>query len=184
VSDKGLAAALFMALTRTVIRTMAIGKPTPREAMERANDVIIADAQSDMFVTAFYGVLDTMGGTISFANAGHNPPLLYHRSTRTVTPIREHGIALGIMSNIELPQGHLQLECGDVLVLYTDGVTDALDPGGEDEFGTSRLTDVVREHGDKPAQGLMDEILGAVREFVHGAPQFDDITLLVVRRNP
>lgn len=184
VSDKGLAAALFMALTRTVIRTMAIGKPTPREALERANDVIIADAQSDMFVTAFYAVLESMDGAISFVNAGHNPPLVYHHATRTVTPLKEHGIALGIMSNIDLPQGHLQMECGDVLVLYTDGVTDALDQSGEDEFGASRLTEVVLEHGAKSAQALTDEILGAVRDFVQSAPQFDDLTLLVVKRNP
>ncbi len=183
VSDKGLAAALFMALTRTVIRTMAIGKPTPREAMERANDVIIADAQSDMFVTAFYSVLDTMDGSIVFVNAGHNPPLVYHHSTGTVTPLREHGIALGILSNVELPQAHLQLECGDVLVMYTDGVTDALDASGEDEFGASRLTEVVLEHAEKSAQALTDEILGAVQDFTRGAPQFDDLTLMVVKRN-
>lgn len=184
VSDKGLAAALFMALTRTVIRTMAIGKPTPREALERANDVIIADAQSDMFVTAYYAVLDTTTANVSFVNAGHNPPLIYHHASRTVTAVTDHGIALGIMSNIELPQGHFKLECGDVLVMYTDGVTDALDASGEEEFGATRLTEVVLEHGSKNAQELTDEILGAVQEFAHGAPQFDDLTLLVVRRNP
>lgn len=76
------------------------------------------------------------------------------------------------------------MECGDVLVLYTDGVTDALDQSGEDEFGASRLTEVVLEHGAKSAQALTDEILGAVRDFVQSAPQFDDLTLLVVKRNP
>jgi serine phosphatase RsbU (regulator of sigma subunit) len=183
VSDKGLAAALFMALTRTVIRTMAIGKPTPREALERANDVIIADAQSDMFVTAFYGVLDTMDGSMTFVNAGHNPPLVYHHASRTVTPLKDHGIAMGILSSVELPQSFLQLECGDVIVMYTDGVTDALDTSGEEEFGATRLTEVVQEHAEKTAQGLTDEILGAVQEFTRGAPQFDDLTLMVVKRN-
>lgn len=183
VSDKGLAAALFMALTRTIIRTMAIGKPSPREAMERANDVIIADAQSDMFVTAFYGVLDATDGSLTYVNAGHNPPLLYHHSDQTVTPLKEHGIALGILPNVEEPQMHLQLECGDVVVMYTDGVTDALDKSGEEEFGASRLIEVIQEYAEKTAQELTDEILRAVQEFTEGAQQFDDLTLVVVKRN-
>lgn len=183
VSDKGLAAALFMALTRTVIRTMAIGKPTPHEALERANDVIIADAQSDMFVTAFYGVLDTTNGSITYVNAGHNPPLFYHHSDHTVTPLKEHGIALGILPNMEQPQVQIELACGDVLVMYTDGVTDALDKSGEEEFGASRLTEVVQDNAEKTAQELTDEILRAVQDFSIGAPQFDDLTLVVVKRN-
>lgn len=183
VSDKGLAAALFMALTRTIIRTMAIGKPTPREAMERANDVIIADAQSDMFVTAFYGVLDTMDGSVTYVNAGHNPPLLYEHATQTIRLLKEHGIALGILPSVEQPQAHVELACGDVLVMYTDGVTDALDQSGDDEFGAARLIEVIQEHADKTAQELTDEILRAVQEFSSGAPQFDDVTLVVVKRN-
>ncbi len=182
VSDKGLAAALFMALTRTIIRTMAIGKPSPREAMERANDVIIADAQSDMFVTAFYGVLDTMDGSVTYVNAGHNPPLVYQHATRAVSPLKEHGIALGIMPNAQEPQAHIDLACGDVLVLYTDGVTDALNRD-EEEFGASRLAETVQEYAEKTAQELTDEILRAVQEFSQGAPQFDDLTLMVVKRN-
>jgi serine phosphatase RsbU (regulator of sigma subunit) len=183
VSDKGLPAALFMALTRTIIRTMAIGKPSPREAMERANDVIIADAQSDMFVTAFYGVLDTGDGSLVYVNAGHNPPLWYHHATSTLAPLKEHGIALGIMSNIEQPQAHVRLQCGDVVVLYTDGITDALDESGEEEFGMTRLVEVIREHAGKTAQELTNEILRAVQQFTQGAPQFDDLTLVVVKRN-
>lgn len=181
VSDKGLAAALFMVLTRTIIRTMAIGKPTPREAIERANDVIIADAQSDMFVTAFYGVLETTDGTITYVNAGHNPPLLYRHADRTVSPVKEHGIALGIVPNVEEPQVRIGLACGDVLVMYTDGVTDALDKD-EEEFGASRLTEAVQDHAEKSAQEITDEILRAVQEFTAGTPQFDDLTLLVVKR--
>lgn len=182
VSDKGLAAALFMVLTRTIIRTMAIGKPTPREAIERANDVIIADAQSDMFVTAFYGVLDTTDGSLSYVNAGHNPPLLYHHADRTVSPLPEHGIALGILPNVEEPPARVELTCGDVLVMYTDGVTDALDQD-EEEFGAARLNETVQENAEKSAQEITDEILRAVQEFAAGAPQFDDLTLLVVKRN-
>jgi serine phosphatase RsbU (regulator of sigma subunit) len=183
VSDKGLAAALFMVLTRTVIRTMAIGKPSPREALERANDVIIADAQSDMFVTAFYGILDPSEGNVTYVNAGHNPPLCYARASQTVRPLKEHGIALGIVPNLEQPQAQTHLNCGDVLVLYTDGITDALDKSGEEEFGASRLTEVIQEHATGTAQSLTQEILRAVEDFTSGAPQFDDMTLVVVKRN-
>ncbi len=181
VSDKGFPAALFMGLTRTIIRTMAIGKPSPREAMERANDVIIADAQSDMFVTAFYGVLDTTDGSILYVNAGHNPPLLYHRAKHTLTPLPEHGIALGIIPNLEQPQAHTQLREGDLIVLYTDGITDALNQA-EEEFGVARLGAVILEHADKTAQAVTDEILRAVEEFTQDTAQFDDLTLVVVKR--
>ena len=104
VSDKGLPASLFMALTRTIIRTMAIGKPSARGALERANDVIIADAQSDMFVTAFYGVLDPESGVVTYVNGGHNPPLVYHHATKTIESLKEHGI-VGILPNIEPASG-------------------------------------------------------------------------------
>ncbi|HZQ09979.1 MAG TPA: GAF domain-containing SpoIIE family protein phosphatase, partial [Anaerolineae bacterium] len=182
VSDKGLPAALFMALTRTIIRTMAIGKPSPREALERANDVIIADAQSDMFVTAFYGELNTQTGTVTYVNGGHNPPFVYQAESRTLKALSEHGIALGILPNIELPQFHTNLRCGDVIVLYTDGVTDSFNREGE-EFGTTRLAQLIQEHADKTAQELIQEILRAIEEFTDGAPQFDDVTLVVVKRD-
>src|SRR5581483_2833617 len=141
------------------------------------------DAQSDMFVTAFYGVLDTGDGSLVYVNAGHNPPLWYHHATSTLAPLKEHGIALGIMSNIEQPQAHVRLQCGDVVVLYTDGITDALDESGEEEFGMTRLVEVIREHAGKTAQELTNEILRAVQQFTQGAPQFDDLTLVVVKRN-
>lgn len=184
VSDKGLAAALYMALTRTIIRTMAIGKPSPREALERANDVIIADAHSDMFVTAFYAVLEAASGTVTYVNGGHNPPLWYRHATRDVSLLTEHGIALGILPNIEIPQAQTTLDCGDVLVLYTDGITDALGLDGEQEFGMERLTEVVKANGSMSAQELTNEILAAIQEFAQGAPQFDDLTLMVVKRSP
>lgn len=181
VSDKGLPAALFMALTRTIIRTMAIGKPSPREALERANDVIIADAQSDMFVTAFYGVLDTTDGNILYVSAGHNPPLLYHAASCKIESLSEHGIALGILPNVEQPQAQAQLQPGDVIVLYTDGVTDALNLE-EEEFGVARLIQVLQEHASQSAQKVTAAVLHAVHTFTQGAPQFDDLTLVVVKR--
>lgn len=181
VSDKGLPASLFMVLTRTLIRAMAIGKPTPREALERANDLIIADARAEMFVSAFYCVLEPATGQLSFANAGHNPPLWYRHGEEMLTTLRLHGMALGVHSKIELPEAHIDFQPGDILLIYTDGVTDALNPQGED-FGARRLADIVLSQGDLSAKALVDEILQSVDNFVGTAPPFDDLTMVVVKR--
>lgn len=182
VSDKGLPASLFMALTRTIIRTMAFGKPTPREALERANDVILADARADMFVTAFYGVLHPESGALDYTNAGHNPPLLYRYADKSVTVLTAHGIALGIYPNAEEPQEQIALQPGDMLVLYTDGITDALNQS-EKEFGMERLAALIAAHGALSAQALLQQILRAVEEFSAGVPQFDDLTMVVLKRD-
>lgn len=181
VSDKGLPASLFMVLTRTVIRTMAFGKPTPHEALARANDLIIADAHSDMFVTAFYGVLDSTTGRLEYSNAGHNPPLWYSHTHGTVTTLKGHGMALGIHPNLDENEDHIELAPGDVVLLYTDGVTDALN-ADEQEFGMERLADLLAEHQALPAEDLIAEILRAVDEFSAGVPQFDDVTMVAVKR--
>jgi sigma-B regulation protein RsbU (phosphoserine phosphatase) len=181
VSDKGMASALFMVLTRTLIRAMAIGKPTPWEALERANDLILADAHTDMFATAFYGILDRHTGHFTFSNAGHNPPMWYRHREEELVTLKGHGIALGVRPNIHLPERSIELAPGDTLVLYTDGITDALNPR-EEEFGAARLADLVMEYQGLYADELVDEILREVYEFAGGAPQFDDMTLLVVKR--
>jgi sigma-B regulation protein RsbU (phosphoserine phosphatase) len=181
VSDKGMPAALFMVLTRTLIRAMAIGKPTPKEALERANDLIISDAPSDMFVTAFYGMLDPTTAEFTFTNAGHNPPLWFRREQEELTMLREHGIALGVHRNIVLPEQRIMLGAGDTLLLYTDGVTDALNER-EEEFGAPRLADLVASNADLSAQELVDEILRSVYEFSGAMPQFDDLTMVVLKR--
>lgn len=182
VSDKGLPASLFMVLTRTIIRTMAFGKPTPHEALARANDLIIADANSDMFVTAFYGVLDSDTGRFEYSNAGHNPPLLYNDATKTVTTLKGHGMALGIHPTIDENDDQIALTCGDVVLLYTDGVTDALN-ADEEEFGMSRLADLLVEHAALPADQLVQEILRAVDEFSAGVAQFDDLTMVALKKS-
>jgi serine phosphatase RsbU (regulator of sigma subunit) len=181
VSDKGMPASLFMVLTRTLIRAMAIGKPTPREALERANDLIISDARTDMFVTALYGVLDPATAEFSFTNAGHNPPLWFRHDEEVLTTLRAHGLALGVHPNIDLPEEKVELGPGDTILMYTDGITDALNPR-EEEFGIGRLADLVAVNGQLSAQELVSEILRAVDDFSEGAPQFDDLTMAVLKR--
>ena len=176
-----MAAALFMALARTIIRTMAIGKPTPHEAIDRANDVILTDAHSEMFVTVFFAVLDPVSATVTYVNAGHNPPLLYRAATQQVTTLKEHGIALGVIPNISLRDQEISVEPGDVLLLYTDGVTEAMN-ANEEEFGAERLASIVAASGHLSTDKLVDEILEQVAEFTGGGPNSDDLTIVAIKR--
>ncbi|MBI5032533.1 MAG: SpoIIE family protein phosphatase [Chloroflexi bacterium] len=183
VSDKGIAAAMFMALSRTILRTMTIGKHSPHEAVERANDVILADARSEMFVTVFHGTLDPAQHTFSYVNAGHNPPLLYRAVSDDLTMLKGHGMAVGVLPNITLDEYQITLAPGDVLLMYTDGVTDAIN-SREEEFGDGRLADLVRLHANKSADELINEINRAVVEFVGDQPRFDDLTMIALKRTP
>lgn len=181
VSDKGIAAALFMVLSRTLIRAMAIGKPTPSEALERANDLILSDTRSDMFVTAFYGVLDPHENRVYYANAGHNPPIWYRHDLEEITFLNTHGMALGVESQISLPERSMTMHQGDVLLIYTDGITDATNVY-EQEFGTSRLADIVSSQADRSVDELVDEVLKQLATFTSGIEQFDDLTLVAIKR--
>lgn len=181
VSDKGVPAALFMALTRTLLRAMAIGKNTPAAALERANDLILADAQTNMFVTVFYAVLDPVASRVAYVNAGHVPPLLYQAETGSIATLHAHGIALGVIPEIELEQHTVTLRPGDLVVLYTDGITEAINVDFE-EFGQERLARLIFEHHSAPAENLISVIEGALHDFVGDQPPFDDRALLVLRR--
>ncbi len=181
VSDKGIAAALFMALSRTIIRTMAIGKQNSNEALDRANDIILADARSEMFVTVFFGVLDPPTGHLAYSNAGHNPPLLYRSDTKQVTTVKGHGLALGVLANISLEEYTLDLQPGDLILLYTDGVTEAVN-AQEEEFGADRLASIVAACGHLGATQVVDEISKAVTEYVGNQPPFDDQTMVAITR--
>ncbi len=181
VSDKGMAAAMFMALSRTILRTMTIGKQTPREAVERANDVIIADAHSEMFVTVFHAMLDPLNHRLTYVNAGHNPPLLYRATRQELTTVKGHGMALGVMPNIVLEDREIEIERGDVLLMYTDGVTDAIN-ADEEEFGAERLADLVAANAHLGADDLIAEITRAVTEFAGDGVHFDDLTMVALKR--
>ncbi len=181
VSDKGMAAALFMALARTILRTMAIGKPTPREAVERANDVILADARAEMFVTVCYAVLDPQQHRVTYVNAGHMPPLLYRAAQDQVSTLSAHGIALGVVPNITLDEYQVDLAPGDVLLFYTDGLTDAIN-AQEEEFGMERLAALVAANARASSDTLVAEISRAVTEFAGEGVCFDDLTMVVLRR--
>ena len=183
VADKGVPAALYMALSRTLVRTMALGECDPAEVLRQANDMIIADSHTDLFVTLFYAILDPEQGVLSYANAGHNPPLLFSHRLNQVIPLTARGMAMGIMTDIELERRETRLEPGDLVVFYTDGVTDALNEDVAD-FGLERLCRVVEAHRTESAADVVWAINQAVIEFVGDTPQFDDLTLVVLKRQP
>jgi serine phosphatase RsbU (regulator of sigma subunit) len=182
VTDKGTGAALFMALSRTLIRTYAFEYPEqPSKALHAANKRILSDSRSSMFVTVFYGVLDTASGALTYCNAGHNPPYLLSDRAEP-QPLRNTGIPLGITRDTTWSAETVMLAPGDVLALYTDGVTEARNASDE-LFEVSRLLDAAQSARRRTAQAIQDAILAAVDRFVGAAPQSDDLTMLVVARD-
>ena len=180
VSGKGFPAALFMALSRTCVRANAMGKTTASEAICMANTLIAEDAGSGMFVTLFYAIVDPHERQLRYVNAGHNPPLLCKGSGGDVTLLAAQGIALGVMDEITLQEVELNLAKNDVVVFYTDGITEAIN-GKEEQFGQERLITLVAQNSSLPAQELIDKIKSAVIDFTQGQPQFDDLTLIVLK---
>jgi sigma-B regulation protein RsbU (phosphoserine phosphatase) len=184
VSDKGVPAALFMALSRTTIRNVALRGRPPAEVLTWANRFIQEDSQAHMFLTAFYGELDSRNGSLVYANAGHDPPLLWQASTNRFIELSANGVALGVLEQPEIEERVIILEPGDVIVLYTDGVTEATNMDLE-EFGKSRLKETLagtlRETPGASASDILKAIVAAVNEFTGNVPQYDDITLFVIK---
>lgn len=181
VSDKGVPAAMFMALSRSLVRAAALDGSAPSFAMERANRWINRDSESGMFVTLFYGVLDPASGRLSYTVAGHNPPLHYRAAEGAIAELRTRGIALGVLEEIKLGEAQTDLAPGDVLVCYTDGVTETVDDALA-EFGVERLRALIERHHRDSAEAIVAAILDAVARHGQGRPPFDDVTLVVIKR--
>jgi len=183
VSDKGIGAALFMALTSTLIRTYATQYPTlPAFAFSNVNRRILSDTRGSMFVTAFYGVLEPDTGRLRYVNAGHNPPYLISRSRgKPVDQLRGTGMALGVEEDATWNQKIVKFAPGDMLLLYTDGMTEARDTQGR-YFGEQRIFDIAHAKMGRSASEIQDALIKEVDHFTGGAPRHDDITLMVIRR--
>ncbi len=181
VSGKGIPAALFMALSVTVLRYgMSINLP-PHEVLRHANEMIISEQRSRMFATTFVGYLDPASGEMRFACGGHNPPLWYHAATGTVDYVTAQGVAVGIFKEAEFALDRLRMEPGDIFVLYTDGITEVLN-SEEEEFGEDRLEALIRQHTALSAQELADRILETINDFAAEQELSDDATLVIVKR--
>jgi sigma-B regulation protein RsbU (phosphoserine phosphatase) len=184
VTDKGMGAALYMALSRTLVRTYAAEYDTkPELTLSAVNRRILVDTHTDLFVTVFYGILDPISGTLTYCNAGHNPPYLLDGPNRDlVQELVRTGIPLGIFDDVTWQQGTTQIGPGDVLILYTDGVTEAQDRK-EIFFGEKRLLETAQANLGRSAQDIQEALIKGVHEFTGDVPQFDDITLMVLVRD-
>jgi len=181
VSDKGMPAALFMALTRSIVRASMGRAPSPADGIAHANRLICADSTRGMFVTLFYGLLDPATGEFTYVNAGHNPPLLCRRGDQgEPMPLARTGMVLGVFEDAAFGQHTLHLNPGDLVLLYTDGVTDALDAQGQD-FGMERLQRVLLEHQDTPASDMVTALEEAITDFAGSAAPFDDMAIMVLK---
>lgn len=181
VADKGMPAALYMTVTRTLIRAVTHGRTSPAEVLQRVNNLLATDAQNGMFITVFYAILDMKSGTLTFANAGHNRPLLLRRDSGETEVLPKGGIALAVLEDIELQDHTLQLKEGDCLLCYTDGVTEAFSPT-EEMFGEDRLQALLAGLQDQTIHDTLDTVVDAVADFRKERSISDDVTLLGIRR--
>jgi hypothetical protein len=183
VADKGMGAALYMALCRTLLRTYALEYHNrPDFVMKVTNRRILMDTDVTMFVTVFYGILDPATGKLVYCNAGHNPPLLVRASSSApVETLTRTGMALGALPALSWERAQAYIAPRDQLILYTDGVTDAQDASGA-FFGQDRLVEEVGAHAGCRAREMEEHLLQSVLAFAGEAAQFDDITLLIASR--
>lgn len=181
VSDKGVPAALFMMSSRTLLKGAAIGRGAPGEVLSEVNELLTEDNEAFMFVTVLYAVFDPDTGTLIYANGGHNNPLLVHADGTSEELAMTGGIALGVMPGLEYRESDVILAEGDSLILYTDGVSEAMN-AEEEEFGLDRLMQVFAKNPPTSARSTNEAILQAVYDFAGETPQSDDVTCLVLQR--
>jgi sigma-B regulation protein RsbU (phosphoserine phosphatase) len=185
VSGKGVPASLIMAMARSVIRSQAPDKIHPADVLHRVNRQLYPDIKEDMFISMIYLVLDSRTSDVTLARAGHDPPFLYRAATGDIERINPKGMALGIDSGEVFDRVcvdfQFTLETGDCLLLYTDGVSEALDQEGL-EFGIARLVQGLQASAGGTADGVVSRITEDIKNFVGAVPQHDDITLIAIRK--
>ena len=180
VSGKAMPAALLMTSLHARVRVLAEDPPHVAEMMMRLNRATAANCPSNRFVSFFFSVFDPASGVLTYANAGHNPPMIV-RSDGRIDLLEGGGLLMGILPSAKYEAYTAQLGLGDSLLLYSDGVTEAANAAGE-EFEEERLAKVLQANVDKHPHEIVDAITNAVREFSAGAPVADDLTLVVAKR--
>lgn len=185
VSGKGIPAALLMANLQASLHAQVIRPGEVAEVTSRINELLVESTDANMFATFFYGILDRGRSEFTSANAGHNPPMLLKRDGRIVR-LEAGGLLLGFMADQEYAQESQPLDPGDILVLFTDGITEAVDTSfeevAENLFGEERLLSVLRENQAGSAREIQTAILQAIAQHTGNSPQSDDITLVVIKR--
>jgi sigma-B regulation protein RsbU (phosphoserine phosphatase) len=181
VVDKGVGAALYMSISCTLLRTFALEHPeNPEEIFLAVNRRILEDIQTDQFVSVFLGVLEPKTGVLVYSNAGHNPPALLRAGEQTAELLIRTGAPLGVMEELTWEMRQIHMRAGDVLVLYTDGVTDA-ENVDHDFYGLDRLLQAVRDNRSQPVELLRDAVLEDISAFRQDAALFDDIALMILK---
>ena len=181
VSDKGVPAALFMMSSRTLLKGSAIGMGDPGSVLGEVNTLLTENNETVMFVTLLYAIYDPETGVLTYSNGGHCNPLLVHTDGSSEELPHTGGVALGVMPELDYQEANVTLAPGDTLVLYTDGVSEAMNAEGE-EFGIERLQDLFSAQPPSDAKQANEAVLQAVADFAGDTPQSDDVTCLVIRR--
>src|SRR4051794_3114869 len=185
VSGKGVPASIIMAICRSVLRSQAMSSPSPADVLQKVNRQLYPDIKEDMFISMAYVILDHADGSVMLSRAGHDAPIVFDHETRSAAPVKPPGMVVGIDSGSVFDRitgdFPLALKRDDCLLLYTDGVTEALDANG-DEFGPERMIECVRTSAPEGAPAIITRIIDELRAFVGAQPQNDDITLIAIRK--
>jgi sigma-B regulation protein RsbU (phosphoserine phosphatase) len=179
VSGHGVSAGMLMGSLQTVFHTLTPETDSPMDVLRRINRLYVRNINFTTFVTIFFAKLDPRSRTLSYASAGHNPPILHRPSTHATSWLKPTGAAIGLMDDYKIQLENLQLEEGDTLLLYTDGIVEALNPQGNEQFGYDRLAEIVHQNETLPANELTQKIRQALYDFTQTNMLADDITLIV-----
>lgn len=181
VVDKGIAAALYMAFSRSTLRGSLSRSATPSEGISEANQLICNDSAYGMFLTLAYIEVDDKSGEVTVVNAGHNPPLLYNKSEDKLIPLTRTGMLMGVDNEASYEQTKLKLDAGDFIVFFTDGIPEAINEK-EEEYGDDRFEQAILANKNENSEELKNNLLASLNKFIGDTPQFDDITLLITKR--
>lgn len=181
VSGKGLPAALLMANVQATMRGQSLDISSPKECITKANSLICRSTADDKFITLFLGILNANDHTITFTNAGHDLPYFLNRNG-AVQRLQTDGLVLGMMDGVPYEEDSISFNPGDCLVMHSDGITEAMNPDGED-FGEEKLEDIIKQNHTESSDVMLERIISAVEFHTRGTPQSDDVTLVVVKRN-
>jgi phosphoserine phosphatase RsbU/P len=176
VADKGMPAALFMTLIRTLIRAAAKNNTSPAAVLREVNELLLPDAKHGMFVTVVYAIFSLDTGELCYANAGHNPPILKSFSSNELIEFNRTGMALGVLEEIDIGESKIYMNSGDCLLFYTDGVTEAFSSNGE-AYGNHRLYEMILNNKYSSAKELLDAIEESINHFIEGVHVSDDLTI-------
>jgi phosphoserine phosphatase RsbU/P len=184
VSGKGVPGALMMVMCRSVARSKATSYRSASAVLKEINRLLAADMKQDMFISMAYLILDAVGRTLAIARAGHEPPLLVHADGGGVEPIQPKGMALGIDKgdkfDLLIQESSIRLNRNDVVVLYTDGITEAMDEQGQ-EFGRENFHEAIRLAAGGNSRDLVENVFARVKRFIGSQPQHDDMTMVVIK---